>query len=107
MPMLKIRGISKEEVKSESTKLIDSLVEIIECPRDYFTIEIIENTFIMDGMEVEPSSMIDILWFDRGQDVKDKVAKVITDCFKKDREYLEIVFYNLDKSSYYENGDHY
>ncbi|MBY0754452.1 DUF1904 domain-containing protein [Clostridium sardiniense] len=107
MPMLKIKGISKEEVKKESTKLVDSLVEIIECPRDYFTIEIIGNTFIMDGMEVKPSPMIDILWFDRGQDVQDKVAKVVTDCFKKDRDCLEVVFYKLDESRYYENGEHY
>lgn len=107
MPMLKFKGIKKDEVIRESKNIIDELVEIIGCPRDYFTIELNENVFIMDGEEVEPSPMIDIYWFDRGQDVQDKVARAITKTFKGNRECLEVVFYNLDEKCYYENGEHY
>ena len=38
MPMLRVKGIPQEEVMKESKELIDELVEIIDCPRDYFTI---------------------------------------------------------------------
>ena len=44
-------------------KRIDELVEIIECPRDYFTIELINNTFIMDGeviLQLVTKNMINI-----------------------------------------------
>lgn len=107
MPMIKIKGIPQAEVIKESKSLIDSLVEIIECPRDYFTIELINNTFIMDGEVVESPVMIDVAWFDRGQEVQDKVATLITTHFKKDRECLEVVFQNLEGRCYYENGEHY
>ena len=107
MPMLKFKGINKEEVKKESKRMIDELVEIIECPRDYFTIELNDNVFVMDGEEVIPSPMIDIYWFDRGQEVQDKVAKALDEIFGGSRECSEVVFYNLDKNCYYENGEHY
>lgn len=107
MPMIKIRGIEKQEVIKESEKLIDELVQVIECPRDYFTIELIQNLFIMDGKEVESPSIIEIGWFDRGQEIQDKVAKIITKHFKKDRETLDVVFTKLESKCYYENGEHF
>lgn len=107
MPMIKVKGIPQEEVMKESTALIDKLVEIIECPRDYFTIELIENKFIMDGKIVNPPSMVEIGWFDRGQSVQDMVAKVVTDCFKKERDCLDVIFTSLKHECYYENGEHF
>lgn len=107
MPMIKVKGISKDEVLKESTELIDRLVEVIECPRDYFTIELIENLFIFDGKEVEAPSIIEVAWFNRGQEVQDKVAKIITEHFKKDRACLDVIFMDLETESYYENGVHF
>lgn len=107
MPMIRVKGIPQEEVIKESTELINSLVETIECPRDYFTIELINNTFIMDGKVVEPPTIVEVAWFDRGQEVQDKVAKVITSHFKKDRDCLDVVFQGLEHKCYYENGEHF
>jgi len=107
MPMLKFKGIPQEEVIKESTNLIDALVEIIKCPKDYFSIELINNTFIMDGKLTNPPSMVEVAWFDRGQEIQDKVATVITKYFKKDRPCLDVVFYALENEKYYENGTHF
>lgn len=107
MPMLKVKGIPQQEVIKESKELIDDLVEIIECPRDYFSIEIINNTFVMDGETVAAPTIIEVAWFDRGQEVQDKVAKAITKYFKKDRECLDVVFHSLKHNNYYENGEHF
>lgn len=107
MPMIKVKGIPQDEVMKESKELIDELVEIIECPRDYFTIELINNTFIMDGEAVASPTIIEVAWFDRGQEIQDKVAKVITNHFKKDRECLDVVFQGLEHRNYYENGEHF
>lgn len=107
MPMIKVKGIKEDEILRKSKVLIDDLVEIIECPRDYFSIEMIKSNFIMDGEIVEAPSIIDVYWFDRGQEVQDKVAKCITKHFKEDRECLDVVFYPLDANKYYENGEHF
>ena len=107
MPMLRIKGIPQEEVIKESKELIDELVEIIECPRDYFTIELINNTFIFDGKVTAAPTIIEVAWFDRGQEVQDKAAIAITKYFKKDREYLDVVFQALEHKCYYENGEHF
>lgn len=107
MPMIKIKGIPQEEVIKESKELIDSLVEIIECPRDYFTIELVNNTFIKDGEIATPPTIVEVAWFNRGQDIQDKVAEVITNHFKKDRECLDVFFKSLEHNCYYENGEHF
>lgn len=107
MPMLKFRGISKEEVINKSKQLVDELAECIECPRDYFTLEIIDSKYVFDGEYVEQPSIIEVAWFHRGQEVQDKVAKIITEFFKGNREYLEVFFIKLKEESYYENGEHF
>lgn len=107
MPMLKIKGIKEDEVIIKSKQLIDELVEIIECPRDYFSIEMIKSNFIMDGEIVEAPSIIDVYWFDRGQEIQDSVARCITKHLKEDRECLDVVFYKLNTNDYYENGKHF
>lgn len=107
MPMLKITGIPKDEVIKESKVLIDELQEIIGCPRDYFTIELNNNEFIMDGAIVGAPNKIEVAWFDRGKELRGEVAKAITNRFKKHRECLDVIFYGLEKESYYENGEHF
>lgn len=107
MPMLRFKGIPKEQLKSVSTLLIEDLHNIIGCPKDYFTLELIENSFIFDSMEVMPSPIIEIAWFDRGQTVQDLVATCITNHFKKYTDCLEVYFIPLKECNYYENGMHY
>ena len=107
MPMIKIKGITKDEVIQESKVLIDELVDVIGCPRDYFSIELLDNAFIFDGEVVNAPSIIEVAWFDRGQEIQDKAAKILTNHFKKDRECLDVVFNRLEESCYYENGEHF
>ena len=107
MPMLRVKGIPQEEVMKESKVLIDELVEIIECPRDYFEIECIKSVAIRDGKIADVYPFVEVAWFDRGQEVQDKVAKAITSHFKKDRECLDVVFQGLEHKNYYENGEHF
>ncbi|MGL4741934.1 MAG: DUF1904 family protein [Sarcina sp.] len=107
MPMIKFRGIEKEEIRGESKKLVDNLAKIVECPRDYFTLEITNSDFIFNGEDVAQPVIIEVSWFDRGQAIQDEVAKVITNAFKKDREYVEVFFTKLEENSYYENGVHF
>lgn len=108
MPKLKITGIEIQKVCDISTALIDELQKIIQCPREYFTIECITTTSILDGKIVSESPFIEIAWFDRGQEIQDTVAKITTN-FVQQLGYpsIDIVFTMLEKNCYYENGEHF
>lgn len=107
MPMLRIRGIEMDRIKEVSGELVEELHTIIGCPKDYFTLECVHSTFIYEGKEATPPTLIEVAWFDRGQDVQDQVAKCITRCLGKDIPCLEVYFVPLKESSYYENGQHF
>jgi hypothetical protein len=107
MPQIVIKGMKKEEVQKISKKLIDELYPIVQCPREYFTIEFVDDTFIMDGDVVKSNLFIQINWFDRGQEVQDEVAAAITkNIYEVGYEQVDIFFTILERSNYYENGKH-
>jgi len=108
MPQLIFSGVKHVEVKDISTHLVDTLAEIAAAPRDYFTLEINDNTFVSDGENVKINPVIQVLWFDRGQAVKDEMASVIDQALRsKGYPNIEIIFEALGKESYYENAVHY
>jgi len=108
MPHLRIRGMKKDEIVKISTELLDELVRVIEVPRDHFTIEYIESTFIFDGQENENMyPFVEVLWFKR-QDKMQEVANIIT-TFIKPFEYDDVTVYFTDliPEHYFENGKHF
>ena len=108
MPQLILKGIEIQDVKLISKDLVDELQEIIECPRDYLTLEVSRGTFIADGEEISTTPMIQVNWFDRGQAIQDLVAAAITRHIQQaGYSQVEIFFNLLEKHSYYENGEHY
>ncbi|MBN1971213.1 MAG: DUF1904 family protein [Candidatus Delongbacteria bacterium] len=122
MPHITFKGISVEDVRELSTKLIDDMSYFLETPRDYFTLEVIENTFIYDGkIGLNKYPIIYVEWFDRGQDAKDNCARIITTLVKRqiekstihhqtnisDENCISVIFKSLQKDSYYDNGEHY
>lgn len=109
MPHIRCRGLEFETVKKISTFLVDGLTNIIECDRSWFTVEFIESTFISDGKISNGYPFIEILWFNRGQDVKDKVAKFTTSLLEKDSNYpaITVIFTDLKGEDYYENAEHF
>ncbi|MBC9784247.1 DUF1904 domain-containing protein [Heliobacterium chlorum] len=108
MPQIMIRGMELNDIKRISKPLVDELSEVIGCPRDYFTIEQIHSTFIADGEITKAYPFIQVNWFDRGQEIQDKAAKVI-DSYVRDAGYeqVEVYFIVLNEEKYYENGEHY
>lgn len=108
MPILTLRAVKEEEIIKISTKVIDELEALLECPRDYFTIELKNSTFIKDGAISEGYPLVDLAWFDRGQELQDKAAKIITNHIKNlGYETVDVIFHKLSKEAYYENGEHF
>ncbi|MBY6199509.1 DUF1904 domain-containing protein [Vibrio hangzhouensis] len=110
MPHLRFRAINPEMVKTLSQPLVDQLQPLMDCPREDFTIEHISSSFFFDGRQSSAYPFVEVLWFDRGQEVKDKVAGAITDQVRgalgEDYE-VAVVFLPLNACDYYDNGEHY
>jgi len=108
MPALRLKSIDSKKVLLISKALIDELQELIQCPRDYFSIELAQSSFIFDGEFVEGPPEVDIFWFDRGQEIQDKVAKLITKYINSiGYNNIDVIFHSLEESKYYENGEHF
>lgn len=108
MPQLTFKGISKLAVLNMSEALVDELVAIINAPREYFTLEHVDSFFIKDGQKAPDYPLVFVAWFDRGQDIRDRAAKSITKhVHNAGYKNVDVIFTDLEKSKYYENGEHF
>lgn len=105
MPHITIKGMSIADVQKISKQMIDELEIVIDCPREYFTLEVVESTFIVDGAQAHKDPFIQINWFDRGPEVQDKTAEAITQHISNvGYKNVDIFFIVLERNKYYENG---
>lgn len=108
MPQLTFRGVEKELVRIASEKLPHELAELCQCSLDSFTFDVVETISYFKGVQTPTYPFIQVGWFDRGQEVKDRFASTIYQCFMElGIEEIETVFINFDKESYYANEKHY
>ncbi len=108
MPALILKSIDENKACTFSTALIDDLEQLLACPRDYFSLELLESKFISDGAIVNGHPTIEVSWFDRGQDIQDTAAQIITK-YVHSAGYtsVDVIFHHLDENKYYENGEHF
>lgn len=108
MPQIICKGLKEQEVVRLSQTLSEDLSKLMDTPKDWFLFEYIERKCYVVGEKLIGDPMIDIWWFDRGQEIKDKTAKVVDESIRKmGYEQIEIVFHECIEESYYENGKHY
>jgi hypothetical protein len=108
MPALRFRAIDMNKALTISKSMIDDLQELIQCPREYFSMEVVNSSFIMDEKVVEGLPVVEVLWFDRGQDIQDKAAMIITKYINQlGYNNVDVIFQSLEKNRYYENGEHF
>ncbi|PEJ56275.1 hypothetical protein CN692_18235 [Bacillus sp. AFS002410] len=105
MPQLLIKGISTNDICKISKPLIEELANVCECGTDNFTIDCIHSTSIFDGEVVDSFPFIEVKWFERGVDTRDRFAATI----EKHVNLLnipefEIAFITYKEDSYYING---
>ena len=78
MPHIVFRGITTEQLKHISKPLVEELAEICECGTDNFTLELPSSTYVFNGQEIEAFPLIEVKWFERGQEIRNRFAKAIT-----------------------------
>jgi hypothetical protein len=105
MPHLIIRGVSVDQVKTISSSLVHALADLCECGSDNFTLEIVQSTYVFDGDEVQGYPLIEVKWFDRGQEIQDQFASIVTKHIQSlDIPEVEVAFSTFLESTYYLNG---
>src|SRR4051794_2724618 len=108
MPQLIFKGITVEKVKKISTPLVMELANLCQCETDNFTLEIIQSTFVFNQNEVEGFPFIEVKWFDRGQEIQDQFAGIITKHLQSiGISELEVAFSIFLESAYYLNGKNF
>ncbi|MFI3249513.1 MAG: DUF1904 family protein [Eubacteriales bacterium] len=108
MPQLTFKGLSDAQVQTISQNLAPQLSTLMNTPEDWFTFEYSPIISYVSGKKVQREAIVDVRWFERGQDVQDQAAVLITNSLKE-LGYQEptVVFHPLKKENFYENGEHY
>lgn len=108
MPQLTFKGIKRQSVIDMSKALVDDLLGIIDVPREYFTIEHVDSMYILDGKQAPEYPLVYVNLFDRGSEAESKVAKAITrHVHNAGYKNVDVIFTILERSRYYENGEHF
>lgn len=108
MPILKIKGLDVANICKISKELIDELQELLQCPRDYFSLSAEQALYIRDGEIVDGDPVVEVSWFDRGQEVQDKAAEIVTRyIISLGYSSVDVIFVIFDENRYYENGKHF
>lgn len=96
MPRIVAKGIKKEDLKKVSKELFDTISEIIDRPREAFTLDLIESIAILDGEEISRAA-IEIGWVARPVEVCEKVANAIGELIKPlGYETIMVSFKSID-----------
>ncbi|MDI4660845.1 MULTISPECIES: DUF1904 family protein [Cobetia] len=105
MPQLRFHGVTPARLAPVSRALIDQLSEATATARDEFTLECITTQYVFDGQLVDAFPFVEVLWFERGQQVRDQCAQSIAQAMNEaGYPEAESFFIALEPSGYYIAG---
>jgi len=105
MPQLLIKGIASDKICKISKPLVEELANLCECGTDNFIIECLHSTAIFDGKVVDSFPFIEVKWFERGIEIRDQFAEIISKfILTLNIPEFEIAFIPYKEDSYYLNG---
>ncbi|REG79523.1 DUF1904 family protein [Marinomonas pollencensis] len=110
MPHLRVRGLPLEDLESIADTLLENLAEITDTPNSHFTLEYQAITYLAVGGASPAYPFFEVLWFDRGDEVKAKVTRAIeylTRPLVKSGQDITVLFHDIQGKDYYENGEHF
>lgn len=103
MPQIIFKGVKTEDVREISKKLPEELGEISHTPVDYFTIERPNTEYFFGGETFQMYPLIEVIQFDRGQEIEKKMALNIQEKVKSlGYDECEVYFTHIEKENYYE-----
>lgn len=104
MPQIIVKGMTENQLKTISESLITQLSVVMECPKSHLMLEWIPTHYIQHS-EALVYPLVEVIWFERGRDIRIKSARIITDLIQSmDYPDVEVYFTPLEKENYFENG---
>lgn len=108
MPHLLIRGVEADRLATVSEALVAELAEICACPRDYIMLECLHTTAVFGGARVASYPFVEVSWFERGLEVRDRAAACIDRHIRSlGLDEMEVAFRTYAKDAYYANGERF
>lgn len=108
MPHLLIRGVEADRLATVSEALVAELAEVCACPRDYIMLECLHTTAVFGGVRVASYPFVEVSWFERGLEVRDRAAACIDRHIRSlGLDEMEIAFRTYAKDAYYANGERF
>lgn len=105
MPRLTVYGIAPEQLCRISAALVEELAVLCECSTDNFTIEQVHTTSIFAGQVVASYPFVEVAWFDRGTETRDRFAVILAMHIQSlGIPEVETAFVTYREDSYYLNG---
>lgn len=105
MPHLRFRGVQDSTVAMISQNAIQ-LADIIKTETQNFTFEKILTQFFEAGQFHLGNPFVEVFWFPRDEFTKQETAKYLTQSILQlePHECVTVVFHDLNKNAYFENG---
>ena len=109
MPHVRVRSLSESVVATLSREIPKTLAPLMQTTEDNFTVELVATKFFAAGAPAESDPLLEVIWFDRGQETQDVCARELTKLVQPHTksQYIAVVFSALPKTAYYENGTHF
>ncbi|MCI3922181.1 DUF1904 domain-containing protein [Paenibacillus sp. TRM 82003] len=105
MPQLTIRGIGADAMRSIAKPLVEELAALCACGTDNFTVDCLSVTSVFDGALVETYPFVEVAWFERGRETRDRLADAITRHLRgAGVAEVEVAFKTYAMDAYYING---
>ncbi len=110
MPHIRAHGVDKSTLEQVAAQIVNKMAEVTDTPHDHFTVECIASDFLVLGGASPAYPLIEVMWFDRGQEAKTVVAGLIDDLLRPRIEGdldVTVIFRDLKGADYYENKAHF
>lgn len=109
MPHIRLRSMTHEQAQNLSQTAVPELARLVQSPEDHFTVELIATTHFRQGQLATAAPFVEVLWFARAQDLQNQAAELLTEKIRAltQAEDIVVVFHELKRNAYYENGQHF
>ena len=110
MPHLRFRAVSVDTLQQISTPLLADLCALTGGKPEFVTLECVDSIRVRDGQIETGFPFVELVWFERPQEVQDAAAALITRHLKAvlgEQAYVVVQVLPIVKSHYYSDGQHY
>lgn len=109
MPYVRCKGLTPYQMQQLSLECEGPLAEILKCDPEALFLEHSPLQRYSKGACISGHPVLEFHMFDRGPETRQAAANYMTQLLQKltNSEFIDIVFYDLPKTHYFENGQHF